>query len=233
MLLFKLTIPAYTFEPKDIDIEKVTNKRYTMRDIGNIEKRLDTLEYFTSLSLLETETNKLTITDASGNDKFKTGILVDNFSGHSVGDVKHPEYRIAIDGTNGILRTPYYMESFDLETVPGNSTNIKFHDHIATLDYTTVPWINQPLGSTFSNVNTYSVFQWIGNITLTPSTDNWIDVKRTPDVTVNFEGANDNLKQSVKLLEDSASKSGVTRVLMGTHSKRFPKSDFICSIQVM
>ena len=203
MLLFKLTIPAYTFEPKDIDIEKVTNKRYTMRDIGNIEKRLDTLEYFTSLSLLETETNKLTITDASGNDKFKTGILVDNFSGHSVGDVKHPEYRIAIDGTNGILRTPYYMESFDLETVPGSSTNIKFHDHIATLDYTTVPWINQPLGSTFSNVNPYSVFQWIGNITLTPSTDNWIDVKRTPDVTVNFEGANDNLKQSVKLLEDS------------------------------
>jgi site-specific DNA-adenine methylase len=45
-------------------VTKVENKRYTMRDIGKLEKRIDNLEYYTSLSLLEQQTESLNIIDA-------------------------------------------------------------------------------------------------------------------------------------------------------------------------
>jgi hypothetical protein len=51
---------------------------------------LSNLEYYTSLSLLESDTlNKqdLTILDSSNLSRFKNGIIVDAFKGHSVADI--------------------------------------------------------------------------------------------------------------------------------------------------
>ena len=53
MHLYTLFLPAYTLDTADVNIEHVDNKRYTMRDIGRIEKRIETAEYYTQLSLLE------------------------------------------------------------------------------------------------------------------------------------------------------------------------------------
>ena len=38
---------------KDITIHAQDNRRYTMRDIGNLERRIENVEYYTQLSLLE------------------------------------------------------------------------------------------------------------------------------------------------------------------------------------
>ena len=52
MTLYTLKIPAYTFALTDIETRYIDNKRFTMRDIGKLEKRIERLEYFT-LSILE------------------------------------------------------------------------------------------------------------------------------------------------------------------------------------
>ena len=89
LLLATLTIPSYTLRTSDVIIEKEDNRRYTMRDIGSLERRISNLEYYSSLSLLEKETEQLSIKDAiTGIDKFKNGFIVDQFTGHNVGDVK-------------------------------------------------------------------------------------------------------------------------------------------------
>ena len=54
MHLYTLFLPAYTLDTAEVGIEHVDNKRYTMRDIGSIENRISTVEYYTQLSLLET-----------------------------------------------------------------------------------------------------------------------------------------------------------------------------------
>ena len=41
-------VPAFTESNKDIRIVPVDNKRYTMRDIGKLEKRIERLEYYTN-----------------------------------------------------------------------------------------------------------------------------------------------------------------------------------------
>ena len=53
MHLYTLEIPAYTLDTEDITITRVDNRRFTMRDIGKLENRIENLEYYTQLSLLE------------------------------------------------------------------------------------------------------------------------------------------------------------------------------------
>jgi hypothetical protein len=53
-----------------------------MRDIGKLEKRIDNIEYYTTLNLLEKQAKELVILDTAGLTRFKNGILVDSFTGH-------------------------------------------------------------------------------------------------------------------------------------------------------
>ena len=64
-----------------------------MRDIGKLQNRIDNLEYYTSLNLLERDAESLQISDVNGLNRFKSGFIVDNFAGHKVGDVIHPDYK--------------------------------------------------------------------------------------------------------------------------------------------
>ncbi|MEK9697218.1 MAG: DUF4815 domain-containing protein, partial [Candidatus Poseidoniales archaeon] len=66
-------------------LRTVKNERFTMKDIGAIRDRVDRLEYYTTLSLLEQQAKEQQIQDASGIDRFKNGFLVDAFTGHNVG----------------------------------------------------------------------------------------------------------------------------------------------------
>ena len=83
MTLYSLIIPEYTYNPEDIIQTYVDHQRFTMEDIAKLEKRIEKIEYYTSLNLLEKETSELSVTDGvDGMERFKNGILVDNFKGH-------------------------------------------------------------------------------------------------------------------------------------------------------
>ena len=69
-------------------ISLVDNRRYTMRDIGQLEDRIENLERVTSLSLLEVSTEALRIEDEDGNNRFKSGFFVDNFVDRTLIDEK-------------------------------------------------------------------------------------------------------------------------------------------------
>ena len=86
LALFSLMIPPYTTEPKQIDIIENKAYRHTMKDISRIAQRVENLEYYVSLNALEKKTSDMAITDQNGLDRFKNGILVDNFTGVGVTD---------------------------------------------------------------------------------------------------------------------------------------------------
>ena len=103
--LQQLEIPSYTLDTRDVEVDKKDNKRFTMRDIGALENRIKNIEYYTQLSLLETDAQNLQIQDADGFDRFKNGFVVDNFTGHNIGDVGNNDYKLAIDRGRGEART--------------------------------------------------------------------------------------------------------------------------------
>lgn len=184
MLLYRVYIPAYTSNIKDIGIEFINNRRYTMRDIGGLENRIANLEYYTTLSLLETETSGMQITDQlTGLNRFKNGFVVDSFVDHSVGLYSSPNYKCSISPAEGTLRPEFYADQVDMKFKPQNSTAV-LTGSLVTLPYSETNFLTQEFASNFLNVNPYAVYRWNGDIQLTPSNDTWFDTVYTePQVT--------------------------------------------------
>ena len=190
MLMYILDVPAYTFSAGDIKITPIDNRRYTMRDIGKLANRISNLEYYTSLSLLERNAmDKRVIDPLSSNDRFKNGIIVDSFYNHSVGDVQNTGYACAVDTVNGKLSPKQLAKSIPVKIV--SMQNLREHAHGITLDYDEVPLISQLFASETISVNPFDVAIFTGSISLLPSTDDWKDTIRLPDITVNDTGAYD------------------------------------------
>lgn len=80
MNLYIVEVPPYTSNLSELSITYVDNKRYTMRDIGKLERRIENIEYYTQLSLLEKQARDETINDATNLEKFKNGFFVDPFT---------------------------------------------------------------------------------------------------------------------------------------------------------
>ncbi len=207
MGLYIITVPPYTKSKDEVSYTFIENKRYTMRDIGRIEKRVERLEYYTSLSLLEKQAKDESIpSDIPTIDRFKNGILVDSFAGHSVGDVTNPAYACSVDYSSRTLRPRFKSDSFTFKLNTG--TNYRKLGDLITLDYTTETFVNQPLASRTVNLNPYNIFAWNGFVELNPPSDTWIDTTTRPDVVVNLNGENDVYTVFADNVENPAS-SGV------------------------
>jgi len=194
MTLYLLFNPPYVKDVRDVSVQYINNKRFTMRDIGVLEKRIDNLEYYTALSLLEQDTlNKqdLTILDSTNLPRFKNGIITDGFKGHSVADVTRDEYIASIDVTGKNLRPSFNIYSFGLTFDSANSTNHLQTGPFVTATGTSVAFIDQPLASRSINVNPFNVVNYLGKITLNPPSDIWVDTDTRPDVLINLGGDQD------------------------------------------
>jgi hypothetical protein len=75
-----ISLPPYLYSTSQATLQFLEHKRYRMVDIKQLENRIKNLEYYTSLSLLETNTANLFVPDSSGLNRFKSGFFVDNFT---------------------------------------------------------------------------------------------------------------------------------------------------------
>ena len=202
MVIYNVMVPAYTLNTDEVGIQMLDNKRYTMRDIGRLDKRINSLEYYTALSLLEQQAANTDIVDqATQTRRVKSGFLVDSFASHSVGNVLSNEYRASIDRADRLLRPSFNEDNVRLLMNNTLSSNYARHGDIVTLPYTPTALATQSVASATINVNPYEVFSWEGSIQLSPSTDEWKDTTRRPDVTVNQDGVFDAMMSIIDELD--------------------------------
>ena len=193
MLLATFFIPAYTFFPRNVTVKRQKHQRYTMRDIGKLARRIDHIEYYTSLSLLERDAESFEITDANGLNRFKSGFVVDNFKGHRIGDTAHKDYKNSMDFELGQVRPVHKSKAIDLvelatsDAVRAGAGYQKTGDLI-TLPYTEVKYTEQPFATRVERLTPFKVSKWQGDITLTPDSDTWFETEVLPDLIVNEEG---------------------------------------------
>ena len=203
MLLATLTYAPYGFDPdEDVEIERSDNKRFTMRDIGGLEKRIDQIEYYTSLNMLESDTISTEILDGDGNNRLKNGFIVDDFTDHGKSDTENEDFNASLDFEEGICRASHYTNNVPLEINDTLTTNIDYlvpvaddaddadqdEKPLALLPYTEDLLIQQPYASRVENVNPFNVFAFIGNIVLLPAADDWVDTRRLPTRVTRIEG---------------------------------------------
>ena len=185
----------------DSQLRMISHKRFTMRDIGGLEHRVKTLENYTTLSLLETDTKNLSIKDPStGLDKFKSGFFVDNFRNHSSHNLEGDSF-FDIDMTRGECRprsternVALQFETVSTEADPVNAdyrwaedfadSNITRNGSGLTLAFEEVTFVDQPLATRTENLNPFHIALFAGAIELNPASDFWIEevILPTPDI---------------------------------------------------
>lgn len=193
MTLFVMSVPAFTFNAVDIKAEQINNSRYTMKDIGNISKRVNNLEQYAILNDLELDVVSRTMSIYGyGNNSIKKAILVDTFDGHSIADVTDVDHRCSIDIEQGELRASFNANAYDFGYV-NQSGLTKTYDNIICANFTKFdpPVISQKKTSTTIQVNHFGLPNWVGNIWMTPSADYWFDRSVRPITKINNDGAND------------------------------------------
>ena len=194
MDLARIELPAYLFDTDNVNVYLFDNKRYTMRDIGDLEDRIANVEEVASLTLLELNTKTLQIQDADGLSRFKSGFFVDNFNGTTFIDTDNSDAKICIDKNNrdNEMRADVSSYSLKSQISPASSinintedfssnfnlqdTNIKKTGELITLNYSEVQWTNltQNFATKQQEVNPSAVSNYNGFVKLTPSSDTWV-----------------------------------------------------------
>lgn len=228
MEIVTITLPPYLYNISQASLEFMTHKGYKMTDIKKLEDRIRSLEYYTTLSLLETNTANLFVPDFNGLNRFKSGFFVDNFSSIISQDGSFG-YKNSIDLENKELRPSHYTTSLDLTCIPyqnidpssdqdfiqPDGTNVKKSNRIITLNYNEIEWVKQVFATRTVSVTPFMISFWLGSIDITPSSDNWIDTARLEPKITKIEG------DYVKTLSDATkslianSQNGFSPVIWG------------------
>lgn len=203
MPIYSIYMDAYTFDvKKNIKPSYIDNRRYTMKDIGKLDKRISNLEYYVTFNLLEKSTSELSIVDADGNERFKNGFLVDNFKDYQAAATDSSEFKAALDTKNAELRPSFFTRNVPLNLNDSLSENYVQNSDMTTLPYTHVVYQEQPYSSKTISVNPYFIYEVEGVMQLTPNMDVWKDVETQPDLVVDID-------TGVEALRDIANEAGI------------------------
>jgi len=189
--LYNVRLNANTLNDSDVFIEKIEHKRFTMKDIGRLEKRVDKLEEVASLSALELDTKHFQVLDSAGNDRTKSGFFVDNFTDATFSQTDTTNYRAALDPIDNIIRPTFTEDNIRLiydsaESVVANgglNKVIRKGDNIY-IAFDETPYINQDLATKSIRINPFSVVIYEGSTTLSPASDEWRDVEIVSEKTI-------------------------------------------------
>ena len=196
-----ITLPPYLYRTQEAGLSFLEQKRYRMSDIRRLENRIRNLEYYTALSILETNTANLFVPDSEGLNRFKSGFFVDNFNTFRPQEESF-EIKNSIDLENKELRPKHYTTSVDLifgpvinpdptadkNFTPIEGTNVRRNSDIVTLDYAEVNYLEQSFATRVENVTPFLISFWQGSMELTPATDTWVDQSRLEAKIINTEG---------------------------------------------
>lgn len=126
---------AYTVKPliSASERSRIQQRRYTMADIGSLDKRIKDLEYYVSFTLAEALAKARFIPSSldAAIDRFKFGFFVDPFTDYNYAEVGSPEFYATI--RNDQLGP--YLKELNLQFKPDGTGE---EDGILTLPYVEV-----------------------------------------------------------------------------------------------
>lgn len=120
---------------REIEIEQPSG--YTMAEIGNIDRRVADLEYYVSLSLLESDLKDRVIPSSTDPtiSRFKHGFFVDDFSTLKFSDTDNPSYSATVENDDVMPE----RETFT-QTIPAPRISCDYIDYLVVAqDNATVP----------------------------------------------------------------------------------------------
>lgn len=172
--LYKVIMNPNTIDGNDLSISPIEHKHYTMADIGKLEAKLDRLEEWTTLSLLELESKLTGVLDSAGDTRAESGFVVDDFSDQRIADTGLPFYSASIDPDGKNVRPSFEEENVRLIFNSSESQGVILKGDNLYLKYDSVAWQEQSLASSEPvAINPNGYIDYLGCIELSPSSDEW------------------------------------------------------------
>jgi hypothetical protein len=148
-------------------------KSYSMTDIGNLEKRINQLEYYVSLNLLETEVKDLVIPSTANPlvNRFKNGFFVDDFDDYMFAEESSKEFNATIEQSLSELHPR--SKQFNLNTIfsrtDSTTNNAIYNSNSILLPYVEESLITQDLATSTVNSDGNKT-NYGGSMVIGPST---------------------------------------------------------------
>ena len=199
--------PGYGIKPRATGI-----KNYTMKDMHDLEKKIDNMAYYISLNQLESETDNLVVRDENGLNRFKNGFIVDPFNNLQLSEINHPQFNAAIPFNQKIL-TPS-LKTFPLDLVYDSATGSSIFPSTSDAKAATVgrdsnvEIINQPYASNFRNCVS-NFYKYVGDGVISPPYDAAYDTTVNPasidiDLTTPFQEFVDEIQAFLPMTDTSS-----------------------------
>lgn len=159
-------------------------KRYTMKDIKQIESRLKSLEYYSLLNTLEKDTKDLIIPSEADPTiaRYKNGFFVDSFTSYDVSNVDDNEFNFLIDTKRGYGSSPIEHTPLNIIHNSASSSNVVTKGDALVLDYSEQVALSQPLATRYRNLAGLA-WAYNGQMKVFPEYDNYYD---TEEQAINF-----------------------------------------------
>jgi hypothetical protein len=179
MTLYTIYLAPFVATTEDIRLRYNENRRYTMKDISRIDKRVESLEYYTSLNNIEGRAMGDSTKYEDGTDKTKYGIIGEGFKNFNIASYKDPDFACSMDeGEMGpfIGNMPFGMKMVA-------NTGLRVNERTVTLNFTEEDMVVQPVTSNkLVSVQPFLFAQFIGDVRLSPEMDFWVSEELKPDV---------------------------------------------------
>jgi hypothetical protein len=130
-----IAVPAYSYNATECVISYSDYKRYTMVDIGNIQKLTTRLDKQIKLHAIEIANLKGVITNDNGDSLLKTGILVEDFTTIDRGDTVNSGFLCAIDTVRKVCSPGVDITDVSFFMTDPNTTNISRSADIISMPY--------------------------------------------------------------------------------------------------
>ena len=173
MSLYYFEIPSYTQNINEIVKIYKENKRFTMRDIGLLETRINAMENYILLNQNEYDISNKQIFSVNDNTaRYKTGYIADNFNDHSYGDISNSNYKCSIDTSNNALRPAFKLNNINLEIDSSETNTVIEMNGKYMIPKTDVDVLKQTVGTSLQRINENGLVSWVGNMLISPSINN-------------------------------------------------------------
>ena len=205
MELYRLHIPAGANSPEDIRVEYIDNQRFTMKEIGEIERtqQLDSQFNYTR-QLISDATSR-----AKANDNVApvslSGVYVDELIGHGNADVSRTNYNVSIDPIRNQIRPPFVSQSFGINTdsasVLAGLAGTTSNGDLVLTNYTEAVFASNVVCNSKETINEFGSVDFYGKLDISPYCVNYWSETKKPKVVSNFNGALNNWELEVTVTD--------------------------------
>ncbi len=191
MDLYLLKVKPYVFDlNKDVTVKYIENKRFTMRDVGEISNQTDGVERDRNFEILYSDAIARGASESA--TLIEDSTIVDDFSTQSFGDVNNRDHNCSIDYRDRGLYPAFQTKGIKwyLSSLPDGMA--LSDDRVLTYSFTETEVHRGATGTGVIPINPFGITDFLGFGFIEPKSDFFYDNDQNPNVLVNSFGENNH-----------------------------------------